>query len=81
MTKEQRINKLKKLMINEIQNLTSETKIASIYAETMACMKCPLQLQCNRHIKCSQNIIVLIARGVYNDDVILGGATDVNNSN
>lgn len=57
------MEKFKELMIKEIKETDSETRIASIYAETMGCMKCPLQFSCNRKLNCNQNIIQAIRKG------------------
>ena len=57
------MEKLKEIMIKEINEIDSETRIASIYAETIGCMKCPLQFECNRKLNCNQNIIQTIRKG------------------
>ncbi len=58
------MEKLKKLMIKQIEEIDSETRIASIYAETIGCMKCPIQFSCNRKLNCNQNIIQTIRKGM-----------------
>lgn len=57
------MEKLKLLMIKEIREIDSDSRIASIYAETIGCMKCPLQFECNRKLNCNQNIIQAIRKG------------------
>ena len=57
------MERLKELMIKEIKEIDSDTRIASIYAETIGCMKCPLQFECNRKLNCNQNIIQTIRKG------------------
>ena len=57
------MEKLKLLMIKEIREIDSETRIASIYVVTMGCMKCPLQFECNHILSCNQNIIQAIRKG------------------
>lgn len=57
------MEKLKELMIKEIKEIDSDTRIASIYAETIGCMKCPLQFECNRKLNCNQNILQTIRKG------------------
>jgi len=57
------MEKLKEIMIKEIKEIDSDTRIASIYAETIGCMKCPLQFECNRKLNCNQNIIQTIRKG------------------
>ena len=63
MRQKKTMEQLKELMIKEIKEIDSETRIASIYAETMGCMKCPLQFSCNRKLNCNQNIIQTIRKG------------------
>ena len=65
MTSEQqvRMGKVINKILSAVQSEESETRLASIYAETVGCTACPLCMTCNRKLNCNQNIILYIRKG------------------
>lgn len=60
--KKARIKEIQDIIIQQVGVITSESKLGKIYSETIGCMLCPLQFQCDRH-HCSQNIDRYIRKG------------------
>ena len=60
--KEARTKEIQNIIIKQVSAITSESKLGKIYSETVGCVLCPIQFQCDKH-HCSQNIDRYIRKG------------------